>query len=148
MQEIYKLIGKVADTESTILIQGESGTGKELVARALHYNSSRQHLPFVTVNCSALPDNLLESELFGHKKGAFAGAVMDKIGLFEEANHGTLFFDEINSMSLQLQTKLLRVLQERQIRRIGDTRNIPVNVRAIAASVEPLKNKIRAGGFP
>jgi DNA-binding NtrC family response regulator len=147
MQEIYKLIGKVADTESTILIQGESGTGKELVARALHYNSSRQHLPFVTVNCSALPDNLLESELFGHKKGAFAGAVMDKIGLFEEANHGTLFFDEINSMSLQLQTKLLRVLQERQIRRIGDTRHIPVNVRAIAASVEPLKNKIRAGGF-
>jgi transcriptional regulator with PAS, ATPase and Fis domain len=141
------LIGKVADTESTILIQGESGTGKELVARALHYNSSRQHLPFVTVNCSALPDSLLESELFGHKKGAFAGAVMDKIGLFEEANHGTLFFDEINSMSLQLQTKLLRVLQERQIRRIGDTRNIPINVRAIAASVEPLKNKIKIGGF-
>jgi two-component system, NtrC family, response regulator PilR len=91
MEDIYKLIGKVADTESTILIQGESGTGKELVARALHYNSSRQHLPFVTVNCSALPDSLLESELFGHKKGAFAGAVMDKIGLFEEANHGTLF---------------------------------------------------------
>jgi len=147
MQEIYKLIGKVADTDSTILIQGESGTGKELVARALHYNSSRQHLPFVIVNCSALPDSLLESELFGHKKGAFAGAVMDKIGLFEEGNHGTLFFDEINSMSLQLQTKLLRVLQERQIRRIGDTRNIPINVRAIAASVEPLKNKIRTAGF-
>jgi transcriptional regulator with PAS, ATPase and Fis domain len=147
MQEIYKLIGKVADTESTILIQGESGTGKELIARALHYNSSRQHLPFVTVNCSALPDSLLESELLGHKKGAFAGAVMDKIGLFEEANHGTLFFDEINSMSLQLQTKLLRVLQERQIRRIGDTRNVPINIRAIAASVEPLKNKIRSGGF-
>jgi len=147
MQEIYKLIGKVADTDSTILIQGEVGTGKELVARALHYNSSRQHLPFVTVNCSALPDSMLESELFGHKKGAFAGAVIDKIGLFEEANHGTLFFDEINSMSLQLQTKLLRVLQERQIRRIGDTRNIPINVRAIAASVEPLKNKIKGGGF-
>jgi two-component system, NtrC family, response regulator AtoC len=147
MQEIYKLIGKVADTESTILIQGEGGTGKELVARALHYNSSRQHLPFVTVNCSALPDSMLESELFGHKKGAFAGAVIDKIGLFEEANHGTLFFDEINSMSLQLQTKLLRVLQERQIRRIGDTRNIPINVRAIAASVESLKNKIKGGGF-
>jgi two-component system, NtrC family, response regulator AtoC len=147
MQEIYKLIGKVADTESTILIQGEGGTGKELVARALHYNSSRQHLPFVTVNCSALPDSMLESELFGHKKGAFAGAVIDKIGLFEEANHGTLFFDEVNSMSLQLQTKLLRVLQERQIRRIGDTRNIPINVRAIAASVEPLKTKIRGGAF-
>ena len=147
MREIYKLIGKVADTESTILIQGESGTGKELIARALHYNSSRQHLPFVTLNCSALPDSLLESELFGHKKGSFAGAVMDKIGLFEEANHGTLFFDEINSMSLQLQTKLLRVLQERQIRRIGDTRNIPISVRAIAASVESLKNKIKSGGF-
>jgi DNA-binding NtrC family response regulator len=147
MQEIYKLIGKVADTESTILIQGEGGTGKELVARALHYNSSRQHLPFVTVNCSALPDSMLESELFGHKKGAFAGAVIDKIGLFEEANHGTLFFDEVNSMSLQLQTKLLRVLQERQIRRIGDTRNIPINVRAIAASVEPLKTKIKGGAF-
>jgi DNA-binding NtrC family response regulator len=147
MREIYKLIGKVADTESTILIQGESGTGKELIARALHYNSSRQHLPFVTLNCSALPDSLLESELFGHKKGSFAGAVMDKIGLFEEANHGTLFFDEINSMSLQLQTKLLRVLQERQIRRIGDTRSIPISVRAIAASVESLKNKIKSGGF-
>ncbi|MEY2616138.1 MAG: two-component system, NtrC family, response regulator PilR, partial [Verrucomicrobiota bacterium] len=102
MQSIYKLIGKVADTESTILIQGESGTGKELVARALHYNSSRQNHPFVSINCSALPDNLLESELFGHKKGSFNGAVMDKTGLFEEGKNGTLFLDEINSMSQQL----------------------------------------------
>jgi DNA-binding NtrC family response regulator len=147
MQEIYKLIGKIADTDSTVLIQGESGTGKELVARALHYNSARQHQPFVTVNCSALPDNLLESELFGHKKGAFAGAVVDKIGLFEEAHNGSLFLDEINSMSPQLQTKLLRVLQERQIRRVGDTRNIPVSVRVIAASNEPLKSQIKLGGF-
>ncbi len=147
MQSIYRLIGKVADTESTILIQGECGTGKELVARALHFNSSRQHHPFVSINCSALPDNLLESELFGHKKGSFAGAVMDKIGLFEEGNNGTLFLDEINSMSQQLQTRLLRVLQDRHIRQVGDTRQIPVNVRSIAASNESLKAKTRSGGF-
>src|SRR6202008_2861906 len=147
MEDIYKLIGKVADTESTILIQGESGTGKESVARALHYNSSRQHHPFVTINCSALPDNLLESEMFGHRKGAFTGAVVDKVGLFEEGNYGTLFLDEIDSMSQQLQTKLLRVLQERQIRRVGDTKQIPINVRLIAASNEPLKAKTRTGGF-
>jgi DNA-binding NtrC family response regulator len=147
MQSIYRLIGKVAETESTILIQGESGTGKELVARALHSNSSRQHHPFVTINCSALPDNLLESELFGHKKGAFAGAVTDKVGLYEEGNNGTLFLDEIDSMSQPLQTKLLRVLQEREIRQVGDTRQIPVNVRSIAASNESLKAKTRNGGF-
>src|SRR3984957_12935348 len=147
MQSIYRLIGKVAETESTILIQGESGTGKELVARALHSNSARQHHPFVTINCSALPDNLLESELFGHKKGSFSGAVMDKIGLYEEGNNGTLFLDEIDSMSQQLQTKLLRVLQERQIRQVGDNRQIPVNVRSIAASNESLKAKTRNGGF-
>jgi DNA-binding NtrC family response regulator len=147
MQSIYRLIGKVAETESPILIQGESGTGKELVARALHFNSSRQHHPFVTINCSALPDNLLESELFGHKKGAFAGAVMDKVGLYEEGNNGTLFLDEIDSMSQPLQTKLLMVLQERQIRQVGDSRQIPVNVRSIAASNESLKAKTRNGGF-
>jgi DNA-binding NtrC family response regulator len=147
MQAIYRRILKVADTESTILIQGESGTGKELVARALHYKSSRQHHPFVTINCSALPDNLLESELFGHKKGSFTGALMDSAGLFEEGNNGTLFLDEINSMSQPLQTKLLRVLQERHIRRVGDTKQIPVNVRLIAASNEPLKAKTRTGGF-
>jgi two-component system, NtrC family, response regulator AtoC len=147
MQEIYNLIGKVADTDSTILIQGESGTGKELVARALHFNSSRQHHPFVAINCSALPENLLESELFGHKKGAFTGAVQDKVGLFEEAQNGTIFLDEINSMAQQLQTKLLRVLQERQIRRVGDTKSIPINVRVLAASNEPLQEKIKASGF-
>ncbi len=147
MQSIYRLIGKVAETESPILIQGESGTGKELVARALHFNSSRQHHPFVTINCSALPDNLLESELFGHKKGSFAGAVTDKVGLYEEGNNGTLFLDEIDSMSQPLQTKLLRVLQERHIRQVGDTKQIPVNVRPIAASNESLKAKTRNGGF-
>ena len=110
MQQVYNLINKVADTDSTVLIQGESGTGKELVARGLHFNSNRQHHPFVAINCSALPENLLESELFGHKKGAFTGAVADKRGLFEEANLGTIFLDEVNSMAPQLQTKLLRVL--------------------------------------
>jgi DNA-binding NtrC family response regulator len=147
MQEIYNLIAKVADTDSTILIQGESGTGKELVARALHFNSVRQHQPFVAVNCSALPENLLESELFGHKKGAFTGAVQDKVGLFEEAQGGTIFLDEINSMAQQLQTKLLRVLQERQLRRVGETKSIPINVRVLGASNEPLDAKIKEGSF-
>jgi DNA-binding NtrC family response regulator len=147
MQEVYNLIAKIADTDSTILILGESGTGKELVARALHFNSARQHHPFVAINCSALPENLLESELFGHKKGAFTGAVQDKVGLFEEAQQGTIFLDEINSMAQQLQTKLLRVLQERQIRRVGDNKTIPINVRVLAATNEPLQEKIKAGAF-
>ena len=147
MQEIYNLIAKVADTDSTILIQGESGTGKELVARALHFNSNRQHQPFVAINCSALPENLLESELFGHKKGAFTGATNDKIGLFEEAEQGTIFLDEVNSMALSLQTKLLRVLQERQIRRVGDTKSSSINVRVLAATNESLHEKIKTGQF-
>ena len=147
MDEVYNLLRKVADTDSTILIQGESGTGKELVARALHFNSNRQHLPFVAINCSALPENLLESELFGHKKGAFTGAVADKIGLFEEAEGGTIFLDEVNSMAQPLQTKLLRVLQERQIRRVGETKSMPINVRVLAATNEPLQDKIKVGGF-
>ena len=147
MQDVYNLIAKVADTDSTILIQGESGTGKELVARALHFNSNRQHQPFVAINCSALPENLLESELFGHKKGAFTGAVQDKIGLFEEAEMGTIFLDEVNSMALSLQTKLLRVLQERQLRRVGDTKSTPINVRVLAATNESLGEKIKSGQF-
>ncbi|MDQ3621206.1 MAG: sigma-54 dependent transcriptional regulator, partial [Verrucomicrobiota bacterium] len=147
MQEIYNLVAKVADTDSTILIQGESGTGKELVARALHFNSNRQHQPFVAINCSALPENLLESELFGHKKGSFTGAVQDKIGLLEEAELGTIFLDEINSIALALQTKLLRVLQERQIRRVGDNKTLPINVRVLAATNESLQEKIGAGQF-
>jgi len=147
MQEVYNLIAKIADTDSTILIQGESGTGKELVARALHFNSRRQHQPFVAINCSALPENLLESELFGHKKGAFTGAVQDKVGLFEEAHNGTIFLDEVNSMAQPLQTKLLRVIQERQIRRVGETKSLPVNVRVLAATNESLQEKMQAGNF-
>jgi transcriptional regulator with PAS, ATPase and Fis domain len=113
----------------------------------LHYNSGRQHQPFLTLNCSALPQSLLESELFGHKKGAFPGAFADKIGLFEEANKGTVFLEEISSMSQQLQAKLLRVLHERRIRRLGDAKQIPINARLVAASNESLKAKIRNGEF-
>jgi len=147
MQQVYNLINKVADTDSTVLIQGESGTGKELVARGLHFNSNRQHHPFVAINCSALPENLLESELFGHKKGAFTGAVADKRGLFEEANLGTIFLDEVNSMAPQLQTKLLRVLQEREVRRVGDNKSVPVNVRVVGATNEVLQAKLKDGTF-
>ncbi len=147
MQSVYNLINKVADTDSTVLIIGESGTGKELVARGLHFNSNRQHHPFVAINCSALPENLLESELFGHKKGAFTGAVADKRGLFEEANLGTIFLDEVNSMAPQLQTKLLRVLQEREVRRVGDNKSVQVNVRVVGATNEPLYGKIKEGSF-
>ncbi len=147
MQQVYSLINKVADTDSTVLIQGESGTGKELVARGLHFNSNRQHHPFVAINCSALPENLLESELFGHKKGAFTGAVADKNGLFEEANLGTIFLDEVNSMATSLQTKLLRVLQEREVRRVGDNKSSPVNVRVVGATNEPLQPKMKDGTF-
>jgi DNA-binding NtrC family response regulator len=147
MQQVYNLINKVADTDSTVLIQGESGTGKELVARGLHFNSNRQHHPFVAINCSALPENLLESELFGHKKGAFTGAVADKRGLFEEANLGTIFLDEVNSMAPQLQTKLLRVLQEREVRRVGDNKSIAVNVRVVGATNEVLQAKLKDGTF-
>jgi DNA-binding NtrC family response regulator len=147
MQSIFGLIAKVADTESTILILGESGTGKELVAKALHYQSERREYPFVAINCSALPASLLESELFGHKKGAFTGAVQDKVGLFEEAEGGTIFLDEIGSMELPLQTKLLRVLQERVVRRVGDNRSVPIRVRVLAASNEPLFEKTRTGTF-
>lgn len=147
MQQVFDLVTKVAATDSTILIEGESGTGKELVARALHFNSSRQSHPFVAINCSALPENLLESELFGHRKGAFTGAVNDKVGLFEEAEGGTIFLDEVNSMSLLMQTKLLRVLQERVIRRVGDNRSIPIHVRVLAASNESLYEKTKRGEF-
>jgi DNA-binding NtrC family response regulator len=147
MEHVYSLISKVADTDSTVLIVGESGTGKELVARGLHFNSNRQHHPFVAINCSALPENLLESELFGHKKGSFTGAVADKRGLFEEANLGTIFLDEVNSMAPALQTKLLRVLQEREVRRVGDNKSAPVNVRVVGATNERLQPKLKDGTF-
>lgn len=147
MQEVFKMIERVADTESTVLILGESGTGKELVAKALHYNSRRQFAPFVPVNCSALPENLLESELFGHRKGSFTGAINDKKGLFQEADGGTIFLDEIGSMSPLLQSRLLRVLQEREVRRVGDNIPVYVNVRVVSATNEPLEKKIKDGGF-
>lgn len=147
MQAVYKMIERVADTDSTILILGESGTGKELVARALHYNSKRQFAPFVPINCSALPENLLESELFGHRRGAFTGAINDKKGLFQEADGGTIFLDEVGSMSPLLQSRLLRVLQEREVRRVGDNTPVYVNVRVLAATNEPLEKKIKDGSF-
>jgi DNA-binding NtrC family response regulator len=147
MQEVFRLIERVADTDSTILILGESGTGKELAARALHFNSRRQHAPFIPVNCSALPENLLESELFGHRKGAFTGALTDKKGLFAEADGGTIFLDEIGSMPPLLQSRLLRVLQEKEVRRVGDNTPTFVNVRVLAATNEPLEERIKKGTF-
>jgi two-component system response regulator AtoC len=147
IQDVFKMIERVADTDSTILILGESGTGKELVARALHFNSRRQFAPFVPINCSALPENLLESELFGHCKGAFTGAINDKKGLFSEADGGTIFLDEIASMPMVLQSRLLRVLQEKEVRRVGDNVAISVNVRVLAATNEPLEKKLKEGTF-
>lgn len=147
MQEVFKMVERVADTESTILILGESGTGKELVARALHFNSRRQFAPFIPINCAALPENLLESELFGHCRGAFTGALNDKKGLFEEADGGTLFLDEIGSMPALLQSRLLRVLQDREVRRVGENTPIHVNVRVLAATNEPLEKKLKEGTF-
>src|SRR5678809_807662 len=147
MQAVFKLIERVADTDSTILLLGESGTGKELVARALHFNSRRQSAPFVPINCSALPESLLESELFGHRRGAFTGAINDKKGLFQEADGGTIFLDEVGSMSPLLQSRLLRVLQEREVRRVGENLPVYVNVRVLAATNEPLEKKIKDGTF-
>jgi DNA-binding NtrC family response regulator len=147
MQQVFKMIERVADTDSTILILGESGTGKELVARALHFNSRRQSAPFIPINCSALPENLLESELFGHRRGSFTGAITDKKGLFQEADGGTIFLDEVGSMSPLLQSRLLRVLQEREVRRVGENLPVYVNVRVLAATNEPLEKKIKDGSF-
>jgi two-component system, NtrC family, response regulator AtoC len=147
MLDLFTLIKKVASSRSTVLIQGKSGTGKELVAKALHYNSPRRERPLVTVNCSAIPKDLLESELFGHLKGAFTGAIANKRGLFEEADGGSLFLDEIGELSPELQVKLLRVLQEREIRRVGDTRTISVDVRLIAATNRDLTQAVKEGIF-
>jgi len=147
MQEVFKIIERVANTDSTVLILGESGTGKELVARALHFNSRRQNGRFVPINCSALPEYLLESELFGHRKGAFTGAIQDKKGLFEEANGGTIFLDEIATMSPVLQSRLLRVLQEGEVRRVGDNTPTYVNVRVVAATNENLEQRVKEGKF-
>jgi len=147
MQDIFRTITKIAEYKTTVLVTGESGVGKELVARAIHRRSSRRGGPFVAVNCGAIPENLLESELFGHKKGAFTDAVHDRRGLFEEATEGTLFLDEIGELPLGLQVKLLRVLEDEKIRRVGDTRDLQVDVRIITATHRDLHAETKAGRF-
>ncbi len=147
MVEVYKLIARVARSATTVLIQGESGSGKELVARAIHANSERSKLPFVAVNCGAVTETLLESELFGHVRGAFTGAAYLKHGLFEMANHGTVFLDEIGETSANMQTRLLRVLEEREIQRVGSMEKVPVDIRVIAATNRPLQDLVKEGKF-
>ena len=147
MQSIFKTVKAVADTRTTVLITGESGTGKTLLARALHSLSARRHGPFVEVNCGALPESLLESELFGHQKGSFTGATRDKLGKFEAASGGTIFLDEIGTSSPAFQVKLLRVLQDKVIERIGDTKTIPVDVRVVLATNKNLEQAVARGEF-
>ena len=147
IRKIFDLIDSVANTDSTVLISGKSGTGKELVARALHFTSKRKDKPFVVVNCGAISDTLIESELFGHKKGAFTGAVSDKEGFMKAANDGTLFLDEIGEMPLDLQVKLLRTIQEKEYTPVGTTKAIPVNVRFVASTNKNLSEEIKAGNF-
>jgi len=147
MAEIFEMIRRVAPSEATVLIKGESGTGKELIARAIHYNSVRASGNFVAVNCSTIPENLLESELFGHKKGAFTGAINDKIGKFELSSGGTIFLDEVADLRYELQAKLLRVLQEKEIERVGDPRPIKVDIRVVAATNKNLEKMLATGEF-
>lgn len=147
MQRIFQLIEKVAPTKATVLVTGSSGTGKELIARAIHYNSPRKDQPFISVNCGALPETLLESELFGHEKGAFSGAVSQRKGRFELAHCGTLFLDEITEMSTPLQVKLLRILQEMEFERVGGSHTLKVDVRVVAASNRDLKEEVAASRF-
>ncbi|WP_457679872.1 sigma-54-dependent transcriptional regulator [Thermovibrio sp.] len=147
MQEVFKLVGKVARSSITVLITGESGTGKEVIARAIHNYSDRKGRPFITVNCAALPPNLLEAELFGYERGAFTGAVSAKKGLFEQADGGTIFLDEIGELPLELQAKLLRVLQSKEIRRLGSEKVKKVDVRVIAATNRNLEEEVKKGNF-
>ena len=147
MVEVYKTIARVAPTKSTVLILGESGTGKELIARAIHEHSSRAVQPFVAVDCGALTETLLESEMFGHVRGAFTGAVRDKKGVFEEAEGGTCFLDEINDISLHLQAKLLRVLQEHEVRRVGAPKSTKIDVRVVAATNKELESLVSKGAL-
>lgn len=147
MKKVFTLIEKVKDVDTNVMITGESGTGKELVARAIHFSGKRKKEPFVAVNCAAIPENLLESELFGHKKGAFTGATSDKIGKFEYANNGTIFLDEIGDMPLALQAKLLRVLQMKQVTPLGSNHPIELNIRVIAATNKNLKDAVKEGNF-
>jgi DNA-binding NtrC family response regulator len=147
MNKVFRVIEKVADTDSTILILGESGTGKELVAKAIHYNSARRDKPLIPVNCGAIPEELLESELFGHEKGAFTNAIRTRIGRFELSNGGTIFLDEIGEMSPHLQVKLLRILQEQEFERVGGTKTIKCDIRVIAATNKNLDKLVENGGF-
>ncbi len=147
MTEVKQLISIVAPADANVLIYGESGTGKELIAKEIYTQSMRNGKPFITVNCAAIPDNLLESELFGHEKGSFTGAVSSKIGLFELANQGTILLDEIGEFPLHLQPKLLRVLQEKELRRVGGSKNIPVDVRVIASTNRILQDMVKEGSF-
>ena len=147
IKKVYEMIEAVAETDSTVLISGNSGTGKELVARALHYKSHRKNKPFVAVNCGAISENLIESELFGHKKGAFTGAIFDKEGYMKAANGGTLFLDEISEMPPQLQVKLLRAVQEKEYTPVGTTVSLPVNTRFIATTNRNLEEEVKAGRF-
>src|SRR3974390_928264 len=147
MRDVFHLAAQVARRDSTVLVTGESGTGKELIAKAIHQNSLRANKPFITVNCGAIPENLIESELFGHRKGSFTGAVSDRVGKFEAANEGTVFLDEIGDLSPSLQIRLLRVIQEREIDKIGYPKPIPVNVRIIAATNRDLRTLIEDAQF-
>lgn len=147
MREIYKMIRQIANSKSTVLIMGESGTGKELISRAIHYNSNRKNFPFITINCAAIPETLIESELFGHEKGAFTDAIRTKKGLFEEADGGTLFLDEIGELSLTTQAKILRFLEEKEFNRVGGSKMIKVDVRLITATNKDLSQLIKKGGF-
>lgn len=147
MMRIYEMVKRVANTKSSVLITGESGTGKELIARAIHYNGPLKEKPFVTVNCGAIPENLMESEMFGHKKGSFTGAIADKKGLFEVANGGTIFLDELGELPLTMQVKLLRVIQEGTFKRVGGTDDINVEVRVISATNKNLEAEVKSGNF-
>ncbi|GAC1467201.1 MAG: sigma-54 dependent transcriptional regulator [Desulfuromonadaceae bacterium] len=147
MNLVFERMSRIVKTDSAVLVSGESGTGKELVARALHYNGTRRERPFVAVNCSAIPEALLESELFGHVRGAFTGAIKDKPGKFEAANHGTIFLDEIGTLPLHLQAKLLRVLQEHEVDRLGSNKTVKLHVRVISASNADLEDMVKRGEF-
>jgi DNA-binding NtrC family response regulator len=147
MKEIFKVVKQIADSKSTALIMGDSGTGKELISRAIHYNSNRKSYPFVTINCAAIPDTLIESELFGHEKGAFTNAIERKLGRFEVAHQGTLFLDEIGELSLATQAKILRFLEEKEFNRVGGSKTIKVDVRLITATNKNLNQLIKNGSF-
>ncbi len=147
IREVFDVVERAAGSQSTVMIYGESGTGKELIARALHINSPRASKPFIAVNCGAIPHELLESELFGYEKGSFTGAINTRVGRLELANQGTIFLDEIGDMPTSLQVKLLRVLAEREIDRLGSTKPTPINVRVITATHRNLEESMRAGKF-